>query len=387
MFCENCGTKAKEGANFCEECGKPLNKPEIKPKKEKKPKKEISRKTKTIIIGGVCGLIIIVWLVLTIFSKFTPESVALDYFKAVSDNDASELYNYLNVENKDFTSKKVFKKVMKTEEDKNITNYAVASSNISTDGLEATVTIKYIVNGVKSNTTKVKLVKDKKNKMLIFDNWKVVSDTELVEDFQIKVMKDSKVELAGITLDEKYLDSDNSNDNVDVYKIPQMFEASYPVKVEYPMGIKIETTIKPSTYSKRTTLDFDLDDISKEDKETIEKTTLESIQYIYNSALEKKEFSDIKSKFISETEEVESTYSTFKESLGKRAEDLESITFTKVTLNKLTITDEGYLKVSFKVKYDYKKEEKESSSASSSITFDAKDEYKIVDFSNFKTYF
>lgn len=375
MFCENCGAKVEKDANFCEECGKPIKKNEM-PKMEL-PKIDKTRATK--IIALVCIVIIFVWLIFAICNKFTPSSVALKYFKAVSNNDAGELYKYLNVEDKDFTSKKVFKQIMKNEEKQNITNYAVTSTNVDKSSLEATVTIKYIVDGVKSNYEKIKLVKDKKNKFLIFSNWKVVNETDLVENYQIKVMKGSVVTLAGIVLDKKYLD--NSDNNIDTYVIPKMFTYEYPAEVKYPNGISVSKTIKPSTYSKKTTLSFSLNDITKKDTDKIKAKTLESLNYIYDSALNNKDFSSIKSKFSSNNSDVESTYSTFKDSLIKRNENLKDIQFKSVTINKVSVTNDGYLKVTFKAKY----KTNTNQFVYSSITYDK--EYKIVDFNSFKTYF
>ncbi len=370
MFCENCGVKAKENANFCEECGKPL-------KKRKLPKFDKTKATKIIVV--VIAIIIFIWLILTVCNKFTPSSVALNYFKAVSNNDANLLYDYLNVDDKDFTSKKIFKQIMKNEDKKNITNYTVTSSNVSKDGLTATVTIRYIVDGVKSNYEKVNLVKDKKNKFLVFNNWKVVSNTELVKNYQIKVMKGSKVTLAGKVLSKKYLDS--TDGNVDTYVIPKMFTYSYPVEIEYPMGISVSKEIKPSTYYKKTTLSFSLNDITTKDKEKLEKSTLSSLNYIYDNALNNKDFNSIKSKFSSNNNDVESTYNTFKDSLIKRNSDLKKIEFKTITLNKLSMTNDGYLKVTFKATY----KTDSTHSVYSSITYDK--EYKIVDFNSFKTYF
>lgn len=345
---------------------------------------ENNDKVKTCIFIIVFVVIFLVWLFIIILNQFTPEKEALKYFEAFSNNDAGKLYNYLDVNNEGFTSKKAFKNIMKYEEDKEITSYLIEDVEISEDNREAIVSIKYIVKGVKTNIMKIKLVKENKKQVFYFDKWKVISDVNLVEDYKIAVMKDSKVKISGITLDEKYfLETTNS---LDIYEIPLLFEASYPVVIEYPVGIKVEKNINPSLYSKKEILNIELNDFSNKDKEKIEKLMKDNLQFIYDSALNNKTFNDITINFLEEND-VENTYVTFCDSLNKRAQNLKSVTFNKITLNKIKLTDEGYIKVSFKVNYDYETDDKYSNSMYSSITFDAHNENKIVDFNNFKTYF
>ncbi len=391
MFCENCGAKAKEGANYCEECGTPLKKPKAKKvtnklkKVVKKPKKEISKKTK-IIIGIIIAIIVI--LAVSIFAASTsvkPDKIVSEYFEAIKNNDVDKLYSYLDVPDKDFTSKEVFEKLIKNDD--KIISYAVTNTIVSTDGLAARVTVKYVTEDSKSDIVTINLVKDSGNKMLFFSTWKIENDTELTNDYQIKVMKNAKVELAGVSLTKEYLDEKESDDEFDVYEIPELFKMDYPVKVTYPMGITTNSTINPDSFFGSETLDFTLDDISDEDQTKIEKAVLENIQYIYDNALADKGYSDINEKFA-KNDDLEETYNDFKDNLAKRADNLKSITFTKVTLNRVNINDDGYLNVSFKVSYDYETEsKKDDRSVYSTITFAYDKEYQVVDFENFKTYF
>ena len=392
MYCENCGAKAKEGANYCEECGTPLKKAKAKKvsnklkKVVKKPKKEISKKAK-IIIGIIIAIIVIsVISLLAASTSVKPDKIVTDYFEAIKNNDIDKIYSYLDVPDKDFTSKKVFENLIKEDEDK-IVNYAITNTTVSTDGLEARVSVKYISEDSKSDVVTINLIKDSENKWLFFSNWKIESNTELVNDYQIKVMKDSKVELAGVSLTKKYLNEKESDDEFDVYEIPELFKMTYPVKVTYPMGISTSSTINPASFLKSKTLDFILDDMSAEDQDKIKQAVLENIQYIYDSALANKNYSDISSKFA-ENDDLEESYNNFKDNLAKKADDLKDITFTKVTLNRVNINDDGYLNVSFKVNYDYETDsDKDDSSVYSTIVFDYNDGYQVMDFSNFKTYF
>ena len=98
MFCEECGAKNNKGTAFCEECGHklPVEVKEAKatkeePKKEKVAKKPISKKTK-ILVGVIA--VVVAALVGTYFylsSLFTPEKIALKYFKAYANKDADKI--------------------------------------------------------------------------------------------------------------------------------------------------------------------------------------------------------------------------------------------------------------------------------------------------------
>lgn len=392
MYCENCGAKAKEGANFCEECGTPLKKRPNKNISKKikkvvpKPKKEISKKTKIIIVIVLAIIIISVLSFLVASMAVKPEKIASDYFAAIKNNDVDTLYSYMDVPNKDFTSKEVFETLIKESEEDQIVNYTVTNTVVSVDGLEARVTIKYVTENSKSDMVTINLVKDSKNKMLFFTNWKVQTDDEITNNYQIKVMKDAKVKLAGVSLTKDYLNEKESDDEFDVYEIPELFKMDYPAEVTYPMGITTNLVVNPDSYFNSETLDFTLDDINEEGQKSLEEAVLKNVQYIYDSALDNKNYSDIKDEF-KDNSELEDEYNEFKEHLKNRSDDLESIDFTDITLNRVNLNDDGYLTVSFKANYDYTTSEKKDSSAYFSITFDYDKDYKVRDFANFKTYF
>lgn len=388
MYCEECGAKAKEGANYCEECGAALKKiksgQKIK-KNLKLPSKKLSKKTK-IIISVVMALILVITVLLLAANSITkPEEVVKDYFSALKNNNVDKIYSYLNVPDKEFTSKKVFKKLMKDEE--KIINYAVTNTTVSPDGLEARVDVKYVTENNKTDTVTINLIKDGKKQMLFFPTWKMEDDTDLVSNYKIKVMKGSKVSLAGVSLTKKYLNEEESSDEVDVYEIPLLFKKDYPAKVVYPMGVTTNMLVNVDSFFNADTLDFSLDDLSDKDKENIEKAILKNIQYIYDSALADKSYDGIKNK-LAKDEDLEETYNDFKENLQKRSADLASIKFTKVNLNRANVTDDGALNVSFKINYDYENDnDKNDDSSYASITFIYNDGYQVIDFNNFKTYF
>lgn len=374
MYCENCGNKVKNKDNFCENCGHKL-------KKAKKP--EIKKKTVAIIVITIALILGLISIFLTVRNACTPENVALDYFKAVTSNNVGKLYSYLNVPDKEFTSKKVFKNIMKETKEDKVINYSVTNSNVSTDNLEAEVTIKYITENGKSQSMQVNLVRNKNNKYLFFDNWEVNDEAELIKDYQIRVSKGSEVILAGEKLTKNYLEKEDSNSEYDVYKIPYMFKLTYPVTVSYPAGVTVKKEVKPVGFINRDTLDLSLEDLSKKEQKNISEKVLEKINLLYDSALDNKSYSEIKDNFSEDNEE---DYNDFKELLNERF-DAKNLKFSNVKLNRVSLDEDGNLNISFKIDYSYEKDGKEESSAYSKISFKDVKDYKITDFGNLKTYF
>lgn len=396
MFCENCGAKAKEGAKFCEECGTQLKVPK---KKEVKKRKPLTKKNK-IIIGITCFVVLALVIFFAVCSSvYKPKTVAVNYFEAVINNDYDSLYDYLDVDNKDFTSKKIFKQLVKKQDDYKVVNYKVSSTKISDDGLSAAVTIKYVTKDSDDEVASIKLVKDKKNKMLFFSNWKVSNSLETVKDYEIKVIKGSKIKVAGIKLDD-YLDDEKSSSDFDVYVLPEVFKLEYPVKVTYPMGFTIDTSIEPDSYlGTSSTLTIDSDNIKDETKEEIENEILKNIQIIYDGAKDSKNFSDIKGNFEFENgdlTDLESTYNEFKEDLTNRSTKLTDIKFNEAKISYIDINDDGALEIDFSADYDYKatyeflgetKNSDGNGTTYSTMIFAYDNGYKLIDFDDFKYYF
>ena len=279
MFCAECGTKNKSDAQFCESCGHKLE--NEKPKKTVKTKsqatknatkKEISKKNKIILAIGtiIVVALAIVYFILNNMTK--PSTIAEKFFNATMSYDAEAMYEYLDVKESEFTTKEVFKKIIDSSKDEDdvptVVNYTVGKSIPATDKLSTTVTITYMLkNSDKSNTLDVKLIKDKNKKWLIFDNWKVnVSGFDIVDDYEIKVMKGSKVKVEGVEVSSKYLNKKESDGSFDVYTMPAMFETTYNIVVTLPIGVDIEDKMRVSegnSYTYSLSLDNLTDEVYK----------------------------------------------------------------------------------------------------------------------------
>ncbi len=401
MFCEKCGAKNEKSSKFCEECGAPLKK--VKNEKTRKP---MSKKTKMIVGGVVALVVVVIGIFFLLGSMFTPEKEAKKYFEAVMNQDIDALYRYVDVKKSKLTTKKVFKEVMEEElkdevDSKKVINYKVTKVNKSLDGLYTGVTISYVLEGSSSSKeTTITLAKDKKNKFLFFDNWKVQNGVlKCVENNQLKVLAGSKVKIAGVELTKSDLNKKESTKKFDVYDLPAMFRSEYPVVVTFPFGFEIKTSFMPSSYGKVETIEFDEDDLSEKSKKEMIDAVKKNLETIYNGAIANKTFADIKSNFEykdADLSDLEDEYNDFKTSLSKRTRKLTKITFDTIELRDLDMNEDGMLELYFKASYDYEvkykvgDEEKTSSDDStmySYMTFDFENGYQLVDIDNLNYYF
>lgn len=402
MFCGECGTKNKKGAQFCENCGAKME----TPKKEVfvKEKKPMTKKNK--IITGIVGLVAMIVIALCIFlgSLTSPKNIAEKVFNATVNYDFDTIYKYLNVEDSEFTSKEMFNKVMTSNydiEDKPvIVNYSVGEPVISDDKMSATVTITYMMKDKdKSDTFDVKLVKDKNKKWLFFDNWLVnTKGIDVAKNYKIEVAKGSTISVEGIALSSNYLNSEESNENYDVYVIPSIFEARYEVNITLPIGLQV--TSKMNVYDNGSyKYRMSLNDLTNEVKDNLISISKSSLQTLYDGVKEQKSFDDIKSNFEYENGDLttlKSDYENLVNSIGTSIK-LTTITFKEIKISDVNITSENKLKLYLKVSYDYSVSYESSGETKTHdsndydylyLTFDyVNGNYKLVDTSSLITYF
>ena len=400
MFCSEWGSKNENGSLFCENCG---HKFEETVKKETKTKKEPTKQqgkksiTKYIIISVV---VLLVGAYLLIDNMFSPTKVAEGYFNAVTNLDADKLYGYLDVEESEFTSKKVFKNIIDSEKDSKseVVNYSVDKVEKSTDGMSASVTIKYMLKDSKdSDTLKIDLVKSKNKKWLLFDNWKVnTGDYVVIKDYKFNLPTGSKLTIEGKNVDKKYIKE--TEDGIDTYVIPALFATNYNVKVEL-MGLEIEDKVRINSYSDYN-LDFTEDNISKSGKEKLQKAIKTSLENLYNGAKEKKTWDEVKSNFEyknGDVSKVEKAYNDLLSSFSNSSSTLNSITFTKIELSSVSLNKKGQLYLSVKASYDFSLSYQSGDETKTNdsddydymyLTFDYSDNaFKLVDATSLNTYF
>ena len=419
MFCGECGTKNKETDAFCSECGAKLihnnEKKEVKETSKKssipdnnanntKKKKGLSKGILCLIISLSALFVAIITFVIICINITNPKNIANDYIKAVVNKDSNKLYSYVKVDGDNtFTSKKVFDLYIKDElKDVNITNYTITGVEYSLGKLQAKVKFKYTLkNSTSEKSEEVILTKQKNKKFLFFDNWTINDsiDSDVVKDYTLKVTKGATLTFGGIKVDKKYLDNNKSNDNYDVYILPQVFSYKTDVKATLPSGLVIEDSVKPSSYYNTHTVSYDEDAMSKETKNKITKYAKESIDTIYNGIISDKSFADIKSSFNSkDVTKLEKSYNELHEDIKNNSNTLTKFSVSDLTVYDVTLTKDGNLEVEFKVNYDYivkyksySNEEKTNDDSdyrymTLTLSYN-KNNYQLIDIDDFATYF
>lgn len=392
MFCPECGKKNAEEAKFCEFCGAKIVSEEkvILPKKSKV---KISKKNKIIIIVAIILVLVLGIGGFVLSNNFKPSKVAVEYFLATTNGNTDGIYDFINIPENEFTTKEVFEKVNDDlEEDIDLVNYQVVSEDISSDGLSAQVKISYTVKGRQTPSTEtIYLVKDSKNKFLIFPNWKISEGSSLVrEDYEIKTYKDSTLKLEGITVDKKYLKDDDKS-TYDIYVIPAIFKGDYDVDITLKNGLVAKGKLDVNNYS--SSLDnFEIED-KKEDE--LENSIKDVLSKLYESAINKKSFDDIKADFEydgADLTDLEDAYDNFALLIGNGA--LREYNLKDIEVEKISITEDSYLSVTVKTSYDYVAKAylsddnvNKSDDDTVYLTFDYNEGFKLVDMSSLTTSF
>lgn len=373
MFCEECGAKNKKGTAFCEECGHklPVEVKEEKatkeePRKEKVAKKPISKKTK-ILVGVIA--VVVAALVGTYFylsSLFTPEKIALKYFKAYANKDANKICSIIKLDDSEFVSKDLLKKALKDEEKIELENYTIEKDTSSQlakafgvkndDNLSKTIKIKYITKGSSKEYYKtIKLTKSKNKKYLFFDNWIVDSSDLIAKDYSISVPKDSKPSIDGVEIKDKYK-QDTYSSYSDTYKIPSILKGSHKVTTKLKSGIVLTGEFNiTGSYSSFSSSNLKLDDKTSS---SIKKSIKDSLTTIYDAVVADKSFDDIKDSFDEDyRDDIKNTYDNLKQYALSDYNKLKELKISDVDIKYYSISDED-LSITAQIKYDYKVEYK-----------------------------
>lgn len=390
MFCSECGTKNEKGSKFCEKCGAKLEVEEApkekkttaksKTKEEAKPveketlkeetkkeepvkvspakKKGLSPLVKWIIIGSSALVAIIVAFVIFASIVTKPAHIAENFMKAYANEDYRELYDYM-VDVKDgdmtFVSEDAFANIMKKSNTKKIENYTVGDTKYTLGNLVATVPVSYTYEGGKSaQEMTLTFTKSSGHKYLFFADWKlslsVLSSASTAKNYTVKVPKGAKLEFAGISVDKSYLDKSESSSSLDVYKLNQVLKLSTPIKATLDNGIVIEEKVTPYSNGS-TTLRLSSYNISEKLKEELQNQGKKDLNAWYSAMAEGKEFKTLDSKTFNE--KLSTTFDKDAAYIQTETKKLTKFNITKSEFSSLSSTDEGYLKVSLKIYYDY----------------------------------
>lgn len=392
MFCSECGTKNAKDSKFCEKCGAKLEVEEALEEKKNTAKKETKKEEKLakkeqekeaaakssqpvkvnptekkglsplikwIIIGSSTLVALIIAFVVWGSIVTKPGHIAENFMKAYANEDYRELYDYLvDVKEGDmtFVSEDAFVNIMKNNtNNKKLANYTVGTTTYSIGNLVASVPVSYTyTDSTSANNMTLTFTKGEGHKYLFFTNWKLsvglLSSTTTAKDYTIKVPKNAKLEFAGITVGKSYLDSSESSSSIDVYKLPQVLKMTTSIKATLENGIVIEEKTTPynnGTYTMR----LSSSNISEKFKEELINQGKSDLTAWYKAIVEGKEFKTLDSKVFND--KLSTTFDKDAAYIQTETKKLTKFNITKADYSSLYSTDDGYIKVSLKIYYDY----------------------------------
>ena len=392
MFCGECGTKNAKNAKFCEKCGAKLEVEEAPVEKEEK-KKTASKKTpenketsevvaekkpvknetvnkpvkkglspliKGLIIGGSCFVALVIALVVWASIITKPAHIVNNIMKAFTNETYEDIYEYMISEeptgDTTFVSKTAFANIIRKTATKKVADYTVGTTTYSLGNLVATVPVSYTYTGGKSaDDVKFTFTKTGEKRFLFFTKWKlssgIGSSASIIKDYTIKVPKGAKLEFAGIDVDKSYLDKDESSSAFDAYKLNQVLNLRTPIKATLTNGIVIEEKVTPSKYNNTYTVKLTSSSVSQKFKDELVNEGKNDLNVWYKAITEEKAFDTLDSKKFDS--KVKNEYEHDLKYIQTDSKKITKFNITKADFSSLTTTDEGYIKVFFKITYDY----------------------------------
>lgn len=402
MYCSECGAKLKKDDLFCGECGTKV-KENKKTSTTPKTRQPMSKEKKKVLI--------IVVVILCLFFgayKYTsfvlgPSGVTNGYMASLKKNSLEDIYKSLSIEgDTTFTTLEEFKKVYNEEENsfKDIKSYSLEDVIYSDDKKSATVRINVKKENGDEKTLLATLNKSDKKKYFFFDDWKVetltnngysITGVEILKNFEIKVPKNSKLNINGTDVDPKFIESDSYEEGLDVYVIPNLFVSTIHIKTTLPNQMVIEDDKTLTNYSNQYEVQVSLSNLTDDMVTTLKDQVKEDISNLYENIIAKKNWDSIKENYAYNNvnlSSLEEDYMDLYNVLTKEDLTLKKFDVTSVTLSNVKLSEEGKLVITVKYNYDYtvdyksftgdEKEKNGQSSYSSTLTYDYYDNaYKL----------
>ncbi len=401
MFCSECGTKNEAGTKFCSECGNKLTVVEVsadatkESKSGNKKSNVATKKTKEKVVEPIKeevvepikeevvnvtsaepvivtnkskssknkNMIITLLSLVVIFGGtyyylnnyvYSPQIVADEFMRVLEDGNYEDLYDLLIDSDSEFVSKDKFEEAFEDYGDSMIDSFEFEKTKIDDD--EATVYYEVKYDGDKEDV-ELELVANSKI-FFIFNKWTVDDDlfSFIVEDYEIKVPKDSKISLDGTKIDDKYLDDKESDDENDVYVIPELLATNYDLEVLLPYGITINKEIYASSYDEEYELDyFSTSDISDEDKEELAEDAMNLLQKFYDDATSGIGFAEIQKDYDFEgvdLDDVEDDFNDLVDGINGAYSMLKSLTLSDASVSSISL-DDNIINITIEVDIDF----------------------------------
>ena len=195
---------------------------------------------KKAIITLVIILLLLIGVVVALnFTIFTKEYKVTEYLNSYVDGDYEKIMEMLDLEESHFINAKVLseefanpyvgikdykiKKYKKIDEN----TYHVDVDVEYDEDYEDKTNVKYT-----AKEKRIVLKKAKSKKYLIFDKW-YIKTRKTVKNIEFKLPKNTKTYLNDVLVTEEFI---TNKGNVDTYQIPELFDKTYEIKMEYEFG-------------------------------------------------------------------------------------------------------------------------------------------------------
>lgn len=360
MFCANCGAKCGDEDLFCGECGASLaeyreendNAAVEKEADEQfersvempaqKPK--VSKMSLLLVAEAVIMAALVVGIYFSLDKKYSAETMALEYWKAKAGCEWSKVYDCYSFGKEEMLSKQMYVNAH-AQDDKPIKYQSVEAkaSRNSKDADTVTYGITYRETGSGDEEYEtVSLIKGEK-KFLFWNEWNVVPEDEVINEWSITVPENATVKLNG----EKIEDSKSSEqEGMKQATIPSLFQGQYQLEVseEGMESYRDIIEIDSATFGESITLVP-----TEEEKEKLAEQFGKDLEKILTSAVAKEDFSKMRELFSEEAMKRSFIKSSYEELY--RIMDTEGTVIQSFDISDIKMTLENYYdnKLSFDV--------------------------------------
>ena len=201
------------------------------PVQKQKPPKKPFKVNKLAVVTGILSVAFIASIVVFFIvgkNTFSAQNVATDYFKAITNGDWDVAYDMMDMDESDFINKDMFVKAVNGSDTLKVNKYTVKASESS---IAANAVIKYRKRGASSDDElELSMNKEDSKQFLLFDSWKISSDTYTVSDFTVQIPSGTTLYMDDVEVPEKYINEDT--DSYTTYTIDKLFKGTHTFYIE-----------------------------------------------------------------------------------------------------------------------------------------------------------
>ena len=290
--------------------------------KEKHSWSDLTAKQKKAVKRIVAGAA--VFAAFCIFESYhgRPEAVAERYCKAYVKEDWKKTGHLSDLPKNGYATQDEYTTYMKKNAVTGVEDYQIKETKenrqikIESGGKQRAFTVEYKTETQGKNKETVVLQKQKRQRLLLFANWKVSSDKMIANDFNLYIPAGSTAWIDGTKLTKNDKIKDDS-DGLDQYKI-SLFEGDHKIRIDVPWFKTYKSEFKASDKGSTTISKMK---VSQSGKKKLDKKMKEILSSYIKAAKEEKSFSQISglfeknSKYEKENKEF---YDDLKEQLSSK---------------------------------------------------------------------